>query len=84
MCLQEKTDEVTNKFLDKRKDSYQTQPQPLAAVNVKEDPPNEVNKPDKYHPQKSPKKRQNSAKKKQEDADYNLTEDEMSVNIINK
>merc|ERR1719361_437802 len=42
---QEKTDEVTNKFLDKRKDSYQTQPQPLAAVNVKEDLHNEVNKP---------------------------------------
>ena len=79
--LQEKSDEVTNKFLDKRKDSYQTQPQPLAAVNVKED---EINKPDKYHPQKGPKKRQSSAKKKQEDADYNLTEDEMSVNIINK
>ena len=38
--FQEKTDEVTNKFLDKRKDIstyHQTQSQPLAAVNIDED-----------------------------------------------
>ena len=35
--FQEKTDEVTNKFLDKRKDSYQSKPQPLATVHIDED-----------------------------------------------
>ena len=63
--FQEKTDEVTNKFLDKKRYVYQPK-QPLATVNVD----------DGYT--KSPKKRRH------EEADVNLTEDEMSVNTINK
>ena len=63
--FQEKTDEVTNKFLDKKRYVYQPK-QPLATVNVDEG----------YT--KSPKKRRH------EEADVNLTEDEMSVNTINK
>jgi len=81
---QEKTDEVTNKFLDKRKDSYQSKPQPLATVHIDEDL-NEIKHTERFHHHKSAKKRQqNSAKKKHEEADFNLTEDEMSVNTINK
>ena len=63
--FQEKTDDVTNKFLDKKRYVYQPK-QPLATVNVDEG----------YT--KSPKKRRH------EEADVNLTEDEMSVNTINK
>lgn len=61
---QEKTDEVTNKFLDKRKDSYQSKPQPLATVHIDEDL-NEIKHTERFHHHKSAKKRQqNSAKKK--------------------
>ena len=69
--------------MDKRKDSYQTKPQPLAAVHIDEEL-NEIKQHDRYHHHKSPKKRQNSSKKKHDDNDFNLTEDEMSVNTINK
>ena len=79
---QEKTDEVTNKFLDKRKDisTYQAQSQPLAAVDINEDL-QEV----KREQHKSLKKRVSSPPKRQSRReDLYLTEDEMSVNTINK
>ena len=73
---------MTNKFLDKRKDinSYQHQAQPLAAVHINEDL-QEI-KEERFHQQKSTKKK--SKKHLEHEADFNLTEDEMSVNTINR
>ena len=77
LFFQEKTDEVTNKFLDKKRyvQSYQPK-QPLTTVNVHEG--YKSSKSVHHESYKSPKKRRH------EEADLNLTEDEMSVNTINK
>ncbi len=92
--LQEKTDEITNKFLDKRREihSYQSSTQPMTAIHIDEDlqeikeehlqrhSSSSYNKsPKKRIIAASPRKRPNEA-----EADLNLTEDEMSVNSINR
>ena len=82
---QEKTDEVTNKFLDKKRDSKYHEP-PQIVEEIVPEPRNEHHHRSKKRVSSPPKKHSVFMPRHHhhEDPDVNLTEDEMSVNSINK
>ena len=80
---QEKTDEITNKFLDRGKDPLSYKPQPIVCASVA--PPSSPE--EESGKKKRGRKRRNRTEERQKqayDTDTLLTEDEMSVNVINK
>lgn len=108
---QEKTDEITAKFLDKEKDPLSYKPQPIVTPSVEENAETEMTMGHRHHHhhrehhhhysrttdddddefsfksshQKSRKRRMPSSKPTiDDDTDLQLTEDEMSVNSINR